>query len=135
MGRYNEDFRGAFRTGCLGWVCGPGGMKSICFFSYNYLFMYLFLWWGWFPLGEADPAIVYFPSSPVWSRKGPSRAPLASVNGALLFRMLSQRSLSPSSPPKKALLLTAPLTPFQPPRERSPCSLHSALPAGHSSRL
>lgn len=51
--------------------------KYLFLFIYIYIcfFVFFFLWWGWFALGEADPAIVFLLSSPIWSRKGPSRVP------------------------------------------------------------
>ena len=111
-------------------------MKSICFFSYISIYFFFFFGGGGGLLWEKlTQRLFFFSPPPSGAGKGLPESPLASVSGALLFRTLSQRSLSPSSAPKKALLLTASLTRYQPPRERSPFCLHSALPADGSSRL
>lgn len=76
-----------------------------------FLFLYFFFaGLGWFALGEADPALVFLLSSPAWSRKAPSRAPLSLCERGFVIQNTQPKPLSPSSALKKALLLTASLT-------------------------
>ena len=125
------------------WVGVWAGRNEKYLFLFLYIYIYIYILCvcvcvcgGGGLLWEKLTQQLFFFSPPLSGvGKGLPESPLASVNGALLFRTLSQRSLSPSSAPKKALLLTTSLTPYQPPRERYPFCLRSALPADGSSRL
>ena len=127
------------------WVGVWAGRNEKYLFLFIYIYIYfclfvclfvcLFCGGGGLLWEKLTQRLFFFSPPPSGVGKGLPESPLASVSGALLFRTLSQRSLSPSSAPKKALLLTASLTRYQPPRERSPFCLHSALPADGSSRL